>query len=192
MKNCILLVCIITIMMPLTGLGQDSPKKNRIGAGVTYTPYMKNGIYFNDPFDFWPNQEKSAFPRIFYGRDLNEHLNLGAYLETGACRFTDQTGDSAHSFRRNIIGLEWTARYPNTRLHLELGGYFGYGYITANHWDNLKGADFGLLAGPAFESRFIGISVKMKAGFSPFVSDGIPEGVLLLTPGVLIEVFGKF
>jgi len=91
-----------------------------------------------------------------------------------------------------VVGIDWIAQYPVTRLHLELGGYFGFGMIKANNWDNLKGAEFGMLAGPAYDSRHFGVSLHMKAGFSPFSSDGTPEGVLLYAPGILFKAYGKF
>jgi hypothetical protein len=171
---------------------QQKVLKNNEGFGVNYVPRMTNGMYFDTPFDFWPNNEPSAFMRIFYFRQLNESVKAGAYFESGKNRFSDKSSDSIHSFRRNIAGIEWLACYPRTRLHMQLGGYFGYGMIKANHWDNLKGVDFGMLAGPAFETMHFGISIQMKAGFAPFSSGGSPEGILMYTPGFLVRLYGKF
>lgn len=173
-------------------ISQETGKKNIAGAGFTYLPSMDKGIYFDDPFDFWPKQESSVFPRVFYGRKMNEVLSLAVYLESGSARFSTNTGDTVRSFVRSIVGLEWNARYPATKLHLEVGGFVGYGQINADHWNNLRGADLGLLAGPAFENKYFGASVKVKAGLSPFSAGGTPSGVLMFTPGVLFEVYGRF
>lgn len=172
---------------------QNESKKNIAGFGSTYVPYLKHGMYFDDPFDFFPNQEPSVFIRLFYARKLNETLRLGSYLEAAAMNeFTDQSGDSPHSFSKQTIGIDWVSRYPETKLHLELGGYFGYSFLKANNWANLKGIDFGMLAGPAYETKHFGVSVMIKAGFAPYFSSGTPEGILLYAPGMLFQVYGKF
>lgn len=172
--------------------GQNKVNRNIAGIGINYIPFMAKGMYFDAPFDFWPDNEPSAFPRIFYARDLNETFRFGGFFETGKNRFSDKTSDSIHSFRRSIVGIDWLARYPKTRLHIQLGGYFGYGMIKANYWDNLKGADFGMLAGPAFETGAFGACIHFRSGFSPFSSSGRPEGILLYTPGIVFKLYGKF
>ncbi|NVO19306.1 MAG: hypothetical protein HXX13_06370 [Bacteroidetes bacterium] len=192
MKKLSLVLLILVIVMMDHVYAQPTDKKNIAGIGVSYFPYMSKGIYFDSPFDFWPNNEPSAITRIFYARQMNESFRLGAYLESGSNRFTDQTNENAHSFNRSLLGLEWISEYPKTRLHLELGGYFGYGLIKASHWNDLHGVDFGMLAGPAFDMKYFGVSVNLKAGFSPYKSKGTPEGILLYTPGVLFKVYGKF
>jgi hypothetical protein len=193
MKKILSLICILYMITLIPASAQEKSGKNIAGFGATYVPYMKNGIYFDDPWDFFPNQEPSTFLRVFYARKLNKTLQMGTYMEAGQNNFTDQTGDSPHSFKKRVIGIDWVAKYPNKMVHMELGGFFGYSMIKANNWDKLNGVDFGMLAGPAYESRYFGISVLMKAGFSPHTSgDGIPEGVLLYTPGILFKVYGRF
>lgn len=171
---------------------QDNNYRNMAGFGITMTPFMNAGLYFDEPWVFWPDNEPSIFPRLFYARQLNETLRLGIYLEHGKNKFSDNNRNEVHSFSRNVIGIDWLARYPATKLHLQLGGYFGAGIISAQNWDNLKGIDFGLLAGPGYESGRIGASVQIKAGFAPFFSDGTPNTVLMHTPGALIKIYGKF
>lgn len=192
MMTRILLLALFLFCLAKPDIAQETGKKNFAGAGFTYLPSMATGIYFDEPFDFWPKQEPSVFPRVFYGRKMNEVLSMAVYIESGSSRFSTNTGDTVRSFVRSIVGLEWNARYPATQLHMEVGGFFGYGQINADHWNNLKGADFGLLAGPAFENKYFGASVKVKAGLSPFSAGGTPEGVLMFAPGVLFEVYGRF
>lgn len=193
MKNLfILVVALFTTTASVSAFAQANDNQNMAGIGVTFTPYMNAGLYFDEPWVFWPDNEPSIFPRLFYARKLNETLRLGIYLEYGKNKFSDNNRDEVHSFSRNVIGIDWLAKYPASKLHLQLGGYFGAGMITADNWDNLKGIDFGLLAGPAFESGHIGASLQVKAGFAPFFSDGTPNTVLMHTPGILFKVYGMF
>ena len=193
MNRILSLICLISMISALPASSQEKSSKNIAGFGTTLVPYMKHGMYFDDPYDFFPNQEPSTFIRVFYARKLNETLRLGAYLESALKNeFTDQTSDDIHSFKKRVIGIDWLAKYPDTKLHIELGGFAGYSMLKADNWDNLKGADFGMLAGPAYESRHFGVSFLWKAGFSPHFSDGVPERILMYTPGMLIKVYGKF
>jgi len=193
MKNKIAILTIALLLGTSIALqAQEKGSRNIAGFGVNMVPSMGNGLYFGDPFDFFPTNEMSVFPRIFYARQLNESLRLGCYIETGKNKFSEKDSDEIHSFNRSLVGIDWLAKYPATKLHMQLGGYFGAGMIKADNWDNLKGIDFGLLAGPAFESGPIGIAVQLKAGFAPFYSDGSPEVVLMYTPGVLFKIYGRF
>lgn len=193
MKNLSVLVVVLSLMTScMSTSAQTNDNRNLAGTGITFTPYMGAGLYFDEPSSFWPDNEPSIFTRLFYARRLNETLRLGIYLEHGKNRFSDNNRDEVYSFRRNVIGIDWLAKYPATKLHMQAGGYFGAGLIKADNWDNLKGIDFGLLAGPAFESGHIGVAVQVKAGFAPFFADGVPNTVLMHTPGVLFRVYGIF
>ncbi|MBK7029725.1 MAG: hypothetical protein IPH45_11140 [Bacteroidales bacterium] len=182
--------CILYISV-LPTFAQNKDAKNIVGFGMCYIPSMEHGMYFDSPFDIWPDQEPSGFGRIFYARQLSDAFRLGAYCEYGRSRFSVDGGE-VRSYRRTLGGLDWLVQYPHTPLHLQLGGYFGFGRIKADNWNNLKGADFGMLAGPAYDFRHFGVSVQMKAGFAPFGATGTPEGVLMYAPGVLVKLYGKF
>lgn len=189
--TCVFAIFLLVATSEVLSAQNDSPR-NIAGFGTTYVPYLKHGMYFDDPFDFFPNQEPSVFIRLFYARKVNETLRLGGYIEAAAMNeFTDQTGVSPHSFAKRTLGIDWVAKYPLTRLHLQLGGYFGYSILKANNWDKLQGIDFGMLAGPGYETRHFGVSVMVKAGFAPYSSKGTPEGILMYAPGILFQVYGK-
>jgi hypothetical protein len=192
MKRIMGLISILWFCINLSGYGQDKDTKNLAGFSVEYFPYLSNGIYFNDPFDFFPNSEPSYMYQVLYARQLTESFRVGTYLETGSNNFTDQSNTGKRSFRRNSVGFNWLGQYPKTKLHFQLGGYFGYAMIKANNWDNLQGVDFGLITGPAFETRHLGAAIHLQAGFSPYKSTGTPEGILLYTPRILFKIYGRF
>ena len=171
---------------------QEQHNRNMAGFSIEYFPYMSQGIYFDDPFDFWPNNEPFLMYQLFYARQVTESFRIGGYVEKGSNRFSDQSGSGTKSFRRNTIGVNWLGQFPKTRLHLQLGGYFGYELIKAQNWDNLTGPDFGMIAGPAFETGSFGVALHLQSGFSPNKSSGTPEGILLYTPRVLLKIYGKF
>ena len=172
--------------------GQSNPILNNVGFGIAYIPHLDEGIYFDDPWDFWPNREPSYMVQGSYSRQLNQSFRTGAYVEYERIRFSTQNNDSIHSFKRYNLGLEWIGQYPSTPLHLQLGGYMGYGFLAANHWDNLKGFDFGMIAGPAYETQHIGLSVQVRSGYAPYSSNGTPSGVLLFNPKLLLKVYYRF
>jgi len=175
-----------------TATAQQQIHRNIAGFSVEYFPTMSEGMYFDDPFDFWPKNEPAFMYQLFYMRQVTESFRIGGYVETGPNKFSDQSGIGVRSFWRNTMGINWMGQFPKTPLHLQLGGYFGYGMIKATNWTNLKGADFGLISGPAYETNRIGVALHLEAGFSPYKSPGTPQGILLYTPRVLLKIYGKF
>lgn len=51
-------------------MGQTSPASNNVGFGVAYIPPLDEGIYFDDPWDFWPNRKPSYMVQASYARQL--------------------------------------------------------------------------------------------------------------------------
>jgi hypothetical protein len=174
-------------------MGQSSSARNIAGFGVAFIPSLEHGIYFDDPWDFFPNREPSYMVQASYARQLNQSFRTGLYVEYERIRFTDnQNNNDVRSFKRYNLGLDWIGQYPSTALHMQLGGYMGCGFLMANNWDNLFGFDFGLIAGPAYETGHIGISAQVRSGFASYSSSGIPSGVLLYCPKILFKVYYRF
>lgn len=191
MKKSYLILIFFCLMLQLTVRAQEKQLWNMAGVGVTFQIPLSPGMYFDDPFNIWPDQEPSYITRLFYARMLSSVLSLGAYAEFGRIQFSHQS-EEIRSYRRMVAGLEWLARYPQKPLHMQLGGYAGYGLIRADNWDDLHGADFGMLAGPAYEKKHFGVTAQVKAGVSPFKSSGTPEGVLIFAPAVLLKMYARF
>ncbi|MFZ0283068.1 MAG: hypothetical protein WAL29_15570 [Bacteroidales bacterium] len=148
-------------------------------------------MYFDDPFDFWPTRELSPVAHIFYARQVTESFRIGGYAEYEEVKFSDNVSPDTFSFSRFNLGVDWLGQFPKTPLHLQLGGYFGYGLLTADNWDNLKGIDLGLIAGPAFETEHFGVAVHLQSGHAWYESTGSPSGVMLYTPRFLLKIYYK-
>lgn len=172
-------------------LYSQQSNKNVIGVSLGIVPAMMD-MYFGMPWDFYPNRELSPVTQLFYGRQLISTIRIGAYIEMEKVKFTDQTGSNPHSFRRNNIGLNCIWQFPKTALHLQLGGYAGYGYLRANNWNDLTGLDMGGILGPAYEKEKLGVSVHLQSGYAGYKSSGTPESVKLYNPKILLKGYFKF
>jgi hypothetical protein len=187
MKRLILLIfCIST---PVLLSGQDQ-YKNIFGVSGGVAPAYMN-MYFDNPFNFFPNREIGPVAQIFYTRQVRESFRIGSYIEFEKVRFSDNLSTAIKSFRRYNIGVNWLGQFPKTQLHLQLGGYAGYGFLRANGWDNLNGFDLGLIAGPAFEKEHTGIALHVHSGYAWYESKGTPHGVMLYTPKILLKIYYK-
>lgn len=176
----------------LSLVGQTSPARNNVGFGVGYIHPLVEGIYFDDPWDFWPNRKPSYMIQASYARQLNQSFRTGIYVEFERIRFSTGTDDPNASFRRYNLGIDWIGQFPSTPLHMQLGGYMGFGFLMADDWDNLTGFDFGLIAGPAYEKGHFGISAQVRSGYAPYNSSGTHSGVLLFNPKFLIKLYYRF
>ena len=182
----------ITVLFIITvnlGFSQDQAK-NIFGISAGFIP-AKMDIYFDEPFDFWPNRELSPVYHLFYARQVRESFRIGTYVEHEKANFSDQTGDGIYNFKRYNMGLNWLGQYPKTSLHMQLGGYLGYGFLKANNWDNLKGTDLGIIIGPAYERDHLGIAAHLQVGHAWYESEGTPRGVMLYSPKYMFKIYYK-
>jgi hypothetical protein len=169
--------------------GQDQPK-NIFGISGGISPAILD-YYFDDPYDFWVNGELSPIGQVFYARQVRESFRIGGYLEYEKAKFSTDTQTGNYNFKRYNIGINWLGQFPKTKLHLQLGGYTGYGFLTAEDWDNLKGIDLGILVGPAYESGHYGIALHLQRGYAWYESDGSPAGVMMYIPRYLLKIYYK-
>lgn len=192
MKKLIIMILLGWFGCSFLLIGETKPAKNSVGFGSAFIPAMKNGIYFEDPWNFWPNRAPSYMLQGSYARLITPSLRVGFYMEYERIRFTVDSSLLIRSFRRYNAGIDCIGQFPATPLHMQLGGYMGFGYLMANNWDNLAGIDFGLVAGPAWENEHIGVSAQVRSGFAPYSSSGTPKGVLLFNPKILLKIYYKF
>jgi hypothetical protein len=186
----IILVYVLSFLATTYMYSQDQPK-NIIGVSAGIVPGIMD-LYFDMPFNFWPKRELSPIYQLFYARQVREAFRIGGYLEYEKAKFSGDSDGLIHSFRRTNVGLNWLGQFPKTAFHLQLGGYFGYGFVKADNWTDLKGIDLGLIMGPAYEKKNMGVAVHMHGGHAWYNSTGIPTGVMLYTPKVLFKIYRKF
>jgi hypothetical protein len=188
--NKILLLSFLLLISRSILFSQEQ-SKNLIGVSAGIVPGQTN-MYFGDPWDFWPNREQSPIYQLFYARQLSDFFRVGTYLEFETVKFSTSPDYTVHSFSRSNFGFNWLGQYPKTALHMQLGAYAGYGFLTADKWDNLNGFDIGLMVGPAYEKGHFGVATHLHSGHAWYSSSGTPSGVMLYNPKILLKVYYKF
>ncbi len=186
----ILVLCLSCLLASSLAFSQEQPK-NLIGISAGIVPGQMN-MYFGDPWDFWPNRENSPIYQLFYARQLRDAFRVGTYLEYETVNFSTSPDYTIRSFNRSNFGFNWLGQYPKTALQMQLGGYVGYGFLTANNWDKLSGFDLGVLIGPAYEKGPIGVALHLQGGHAWYSSSGTPKGVMLYNPKILFKVYFRF
>jgi hypothetical protein len=191
MKSLFLIPLVLLSVLAAKAQSPEKSNRNLVSIGVGLTP--KGGdMYFDMPFNFWPNRESNLSYRIGYSREIHELLRCGIYSEYEDVKFSDNTSSDIHSFSKTTVGLDWIGHYPSTGLNFQLGGYFGFGFIKAKNWDNLNGHELGIIAGPAYEKGKIGVALHLHSGHEWYKSTGTPIGVMLYNPKFLVKCYYLF
>ena len=185
MKN-LKIFCLFSVMLPLCLFSQGQEQKNIVGFGIGYVPSRE--AYVDAPPYIWLKINASPVFEVFYSRQFQEG-RLGSYAEFQSATLT---AADANVSRYNI-GLNWISQYPKTSLQVELGGYFGYGFLKADGWDqSLYGTDYGIIVGPAYEKDNFGIALHAQFGFGYYTSSGVPDEVDFSMPRYILKVYYKF
>jgi hypothetical protein len=181
------ILCLFSLLLTLNLFSQSKEQKNIVGFGAGFCP--AKDVWIGNPVNLWADINSSPLFHVFYSRQIREAVRLGGYFEYENATFTNTTDKAS----RYIIGINWLAQYPNKPFHLQLGGYFGYGFVKADMWDQrLGGIEYGMLAGPAYEKNNFGMALHFPAGFSYFISSGIPDEVSYSKGTYLLKVYYKF
>ena len=164
--------------------------RNFIGISAGIAPGISD-LYIDIPFDYWPERKAGPIINIFYDRRLNESIRAGGFAEFERINYSDTASSEVFNIHRYSLGLNWVSQYPRAPLHMELGGYLGYGFMVAGNWDNLHGFGYGLILGPGYELRKIGFALHVHWGRYWYESTGIPVGVMDYTPKILVKAYFK-
>lgn len=186
-KISVLLVLFFTIAV--NTYSQELPK-NIFGISAGIVPAYSN-MFLDRPFTSWPLRETGPVYHFFYARQVRESFRMGAYYEYEQAKFKDPGTGDLFGFDRYNVGIDWLGQIRIAPLQIQLGGYFGFGFLKAQTWDRPFGYDLGLIAGPAWENERIGIAMHILAGHAWYQSSGSPSGVMLYTPKVLLKVYYK-
>ena len=190
MRKILNLVILISLCFSVASPAQEDDGRNLVGFSAGIIPPLWN-MYFGDPFDFWPDRELSMHYQFSYARRFGQSSWFGPYLEYEKIRFSDRVYPDKHGFRRYSAGISWFGHYPQSMLHWQLGGYTSGGMLKADNWDNLFGVDVGIITGPAFETKHLGVAAHFQIGHGWFFSDGTPEIVMLYNPRFLLKIYFK-
>jgi hypothetical protein len=187
MKTKIGFFIVFFLILTSSLFSQVTERKNMAGFGFGFCP--AKDVWIGNPLNFWADINSSQIFHVFYAHQLREAVRLGGYFEYENATFTN-TSDKAS---RYSIGLNWLAQYPDKPLHIQLGGYFGYGFVKADIWDQrVSGIEYGMLVGPAYEKNNFGIAFHLPAGFIYYTSSGTPDEVSYSKGTYLLKVYYKF
>ena len=184
-KNGIL--SIFCLMLSMNLFAQQQEQKNIIGVGAGFCP--DKTVFIGNPINSWADINASPVFQVFYARQVLPAVRLGSYFEYENATFKS-TNDKAS---RYVLGLNWLAQYPNKPFHIQLGGYFGYGFVKADMWNqSLWGIEYGMIVGPAYEKNNFGVALHLPTGFSYFTASGTPDEVSYSKGIYLLKVYYKF
>lgn len=186
----IIFCCILFLTTGSLLVGQSQPK-NILGVSTGIVPAV-NDMYFGSPYNFWPKRALSNIYQVFYARQIFSTVRIGAYFEYERVKFKAEPDPQIHNVLRHNIGVNALGQFPKTPLHMQLGGYLGFGSLNADQWDKLTGVDFGFIAGPAYEKNHCGAAIHVQTGYAGYTSSGIPEEVKLYNPKILLKLYYLF
>jgi len=179
------ILCTLCVMLTMNLFSQDQVKKNIIGFGAGICPARK--VYVGGLG--WVDINVSPVIQVFCTRQVLQAVRLGSYFEYENAKFKD-TNDKAARYN---MGFSWLAQYPDKPFHAQLGGYFGYGFVKTNNWDqSLGGIDYGIIIGPAYEKNSLGIALHVQSGYCYYTSSGAPDEVSYSKGRFLLKVYYKF
>jgi hypothetical protein len=185
MKNGIM--SILFLMLTLSLFAQEQEQKNIIGAGAGYCPARV--VWIGNPLNVWADINASPILHVFYARQVLKAVRLGGYLEYENATFK-RTDNKASRYN---AGFTWLAQYPCKPFHAQLGGYFGYGFVKADIWNqSVSGIDYGIMIGPAYENNNFGIALHLQTGYCYYTSSGAPDEVSYSKERLLLKVYFKF
>jgi hypothetical protein len=185
MKKGILII--LSLMLTISLFSQQKEQKNIIGAGAGFCP--DKNVWIGNPINLWMGINASPVFQVYYARQVLQALRLGSYFEYENATFKSSNNKAS----RYVLGLNWIAQYPNKPFHIQLGGYFGYGFVKADMWDqSLSGIEYGMIVGPAYEKNNFGVALHLPTGFSYYTSSGIPDEVSYSKGIYLLKFYYKF
>lgn len=184
------ITCIL-FSVPLISYTQDTGEnRHSVGLGVGSGIPWEDGSYIDfGNYTSWPDNHLTTVFSLFYDYRINPYLTAGAHidLETGKADVSYPISEET-STTRLALGLHWLAMYPNQRLQAQLGGYFNYGTLMADDFDNTPGGfEYGIIAGPAFKMKQYTLALHMMPGFSYLFTSGSPSAVLIFYPRVMLK-----
>jgi hypothetical protein len=171
--------------------------KHSVGLSVGYGIPFENSIYidFDDPdFEFWSDPMTNLSYSFIYEYAVTEFLKLGARFEYEKMNFEANYTDETYG-NRLALGMQFLCIYPKTPLHAELGGFFHWGRITSDEFDNpVSGFDNGLLVGPGYTLNNMNFAILFQPTFGYyFISDGgAPDTGLIMYPKVTAKISYAF
>lgn len=168
-------------------LAQDS--KHLFGIGVGRVAYGDNIMYVNTAAgDDWFKYTQDVILNFSYNYRIFPYFRVGSYFEYESATLENDTHKGLKGSRFDF-GAQWLGEYPETKLRLQLGGYFAFSILSNDAWnESLKGMNYGIMAGPCYQFGKFSVALHVHAGMSPYFGDVI-ENVDILAPKVFLKLF---
>ena len=151
----------------------------------------ENSVYIDlDQYSTWPDNQASPAFNLFYEYQVSPFFKLGAHIDFEKSKLNDDYPfEEGFKSNRFAFGLHWIGQYPQKPLQAELGGFLNMGFATCEQWDaNMKGLEYGIIAGPAYSFGQIKIALHIQPTYSWLFSNDMPEAVLLMYPRIMCKL----
>jgi len=192
MKKSILLSTVLVLMFSFLLsnnqlLAQDS--KHIVGVGVGRVAYGDNILYVNTAVgDDWFKYSNDIILNLSYNYKVFPYFRIGSYFEFESATLESDIVKGIKGSRFDF-GAQWFGEYPETKLRLQLGGYFAFSVLSNEVWkESVKGINYGIMAGPCYHFGKVSVALHVHAGMSPYFGEVI-EDVDILAPKVFLKVF---
>ncbi len=139
--------------------------------------------------DFWMKYKSDITFNASYAYKVFPYFRIGGYFEFENSTLTDDYYGEVKGTRIDFGG-QWLSEYPaESKLKIQLGGYFGFSMLSNEDWDEKpKGMNYGIMAGPSYNVGKVTVAFHVHAGLSNYFGDKV-ENVNNLVPRVFFKVF---
>ncbi len=166
--------------------------KHTINFGIGTVLPFENSIYvdFDEPdYEIWADPEHTFAWHLDYTYHLTHYIGINGYVEFEKIQLENYFFGDLEA-NRSAFGGGFELSYPQTPLHGLSGGFFGFGAVNSDDFDNsLKGFEYGLFVGPAYTLSRFELALLFRPKFSYFFAKELyPEAGLLMYPQVFLKI----
>ncbi len=187
----LLFLLLVSLQLIPKQLSAQEESKHVFGIGIGKVAYSGNIVHIeavND--DFWLKYDNDITLHASYGYKVFPYFQIGGYFEFERATFSSEDFIGNIKGSRIDIGMQWLGEYPaESKFKVQLGGYIGFSMLSNSNWDETpKGMNYGIMAGPCYNTGKITVALHVHAGLSNYFGDVI-ENANVLAPRVYIKVF---
>lgn len=192
-KTRLLIVSLILVSTILFSSKQTAAQETNhvFSIGIGKVAYSDNIVHVESSFDdFWLKYKNDITLNASYGYRVFPYFQIGGYFEFEKSTFGSEDFVGELKGSRIDFGMQWLGEYPaESKFKVQLGGYMGFSMLSNSDWDETpKGMNYGIMAGPCYNTGKIAVALHVHAGLSNYFGDVI-ENANILAPRVYLKVF---